>query len=248
MIRLIALKELRSLFMAPATWFMLAVLMFILSWAFGFQLDAFLQLQTQFALTPNAPGVTEVIVPFLSGILVLLLMLLTPLFTMRLFAEERRNQTLALLLTAPVSATQIVLGKFFGLLILLWLIALPAMLLPVSLQLGTPLDFGLLATNLTGVLLIAACYAAFGLYLSTLTAQPIIAALATLLVLFGLWLAESNAADNTLWQAIAPTSHLRSFSSGLLDSADVVWFVLWCGVFLGLAVGRVDNSHSYRPG
>lgn len=246
MIRLIALKELRSLFAAPATWLILAALMFILSWSFIARLDAFLQLQTQLALIANAPGATQVIVPSLAGTLALLVMILTPVFTMRLFAEERRNQTLALLLTAPVGDAEIVLGKFFGLLSFLWLIVLTGMALPLALRLGTPMDFGLLFTNLLGLLLITACYASLGLYVSTLTAQPIVAALGALAALFGLWLAESAASDGYgFWHAIAPSGHLRSFASGLLDSSDLAYYLLSCSCLLSLAVRRLANNRRY---
>lgn len=246
MIRLIALRELRSLLATPATWLILAALMFILSWSYVARLDAFLQVQTQFALVANAPGVTQVVVPYLSGILALILLILTPLFTMRLFAEERRNQTIALLLTAPVSSAQIVLGKYIGLVLFLWLIALTGMLLPLTLQFGTPMDFGLLVANILGLLLLAASYAALGLYVSTLTAQPIAAALGALATLLGLWLAESAASDSyRFWHTLAPTGHLRSFTSGLLDSGDVVYFLLCCTFFLLLAVRRLNNNRRY---
>jgi ABC-2 type transport system permease protein len=172
MIRILALRELRSLLSMPSTWFVLAVLQFIFAWFFLARLDAYLELQPQFAQIANAPGVTASVAAPLFNVIALLLMMLIPMFTMRLIAEERRNQTLSLLLSSPLSSAQIVLGKFFGLMLFLVVLIASAPLMLYTLQLGTPLDHGLLWSNVVGLLLLAACYAALGLYISALTGQP----------------------------------------------------------------------------
>lgn len=246
MIRLIALKEFRSLLHSPTTWLILGALQFILAWSFLGRLNAYLQLQTQLALIANAPGATQVVAPPLFGIAALVMMMLAPVFTMRLLAEERRNQTLALLMAAPVSGRQIVLGKFFGLMLFLSLIVLGCTAMSLVLALGTPMDFGLLFANMAGLLLLTASYAALGLYISSLTAQPIVAAIGALAVLFGLWLAEASATDSSpVWHALTPTGHFQNFNSGLLDSSDLVYFVLFCAFFLLLAIRRIHNNRIY---
>ncbi|MEQ1555204.1 MAG: ABC transporter permease subunit, partial [Gallionella sp.] len=170
MIRLIAARELRSLLSMPSTWWVLAGLQFMLAWIFLTRLDAFLEIQPQLAQVANAPGVTASIARDVCNVAALLLMMLTPMFTMRLIAEEHRNQTLTLLLSSPVSSLQIVLGKFVGLMGFLLLLISTTPLMLLSLQLGTTLDFGLLCSNLFGLILLACCYAAVGLYVSSLTA------------------------------------------------------------------------------
>lgn len=246
MIRLIALKELRGLFAAPSTWLMLGGLQFIFAWFFLARLDAFLQVQAQLAQIGNAPGATVAVVVPLFGTLALILMMLIPVFTMRLFAEERRNQTLALLMTAPVSGTDIVLGKFSGLMLFLLLLIASCTLMALSLSAGTQMDTGLLLGNALGLLLLAASYAALGLYISTLTAQPVVAAIGALAALSGLWLVEISAADgDSAWRMLAPTSHFQSFNIGMLNSADMVYFALFTAVFLLLAVRRLHNNRIY---
>lgn len=243
MIRLIALKELRGLLGAPSTWLILGALQFALAWLFLVLLDAFLLKQTQFALIANAPGATQAIVPPLFGIVSVIMIMLVPVLTMRSLAEERRHQTLALLLSSPVSGAQIVLGKFFGLLLFLGLIILCCALMTLTLMVGTPMDVGLMFTNAMGLFLLTASYAAVGLYVSALAAQPLVAAMGALAPLVGLWLAESYATDdNGIWHAIAPTGHFRNFSGGLLDSVDVAYFLLVCAVLLWLAVRRLDHD------
>src|SRR3989338_2148333 len=121
-------------------------------------------------------------------------MMLAPMFTMRLIAEERRNQTFTLLLSAPLSSRHIVLGKFFGLLVFLAALMTGVPLMLYTLMFGTALDHGLLLSNMLGLLLLTASYVAVGLYVSALTTQPVIAAIGALAVLVGLWLADIGAA------------------------------------------------------
>lgn len=246
MIRLLALRELRSLFTMPSTWFILAALQFIFAWFFLNSLQAFLDIQPQLAQLANAPGVTTIIGAPLFNMVALLLMMLVPMFTMRLIAEERRNQTLSLLLSSPLSIRQIVLGKFFGLMIFLSVLIASIPLMIYSLAVGTHLDHGLLLSNLLGLLLLIASYVALGLYISTLTTQPIIAAIGALAVLVGLWLADIAAtAENSPWHLISPLHHFQNFSTGLLDSGDAIFFMLFTSVFLLLAMKRLGNNRIY---
>jgi len=246
LIRLIALKELRSLFHAPSTWFILGGLQLMLAFLFLNRLNDFLQVQAKLTLLANAPGATQEIIPYFFSIVALVMMMLTPVFTMRLLAEERRNQTLPLLLAAPVSSAHIVLGKFAGLVVFLWLIVLGCTAMALTLALGTSMDFGLLFANACGLLLLAASYAALGLYISSLTTQPIVAAIGALAVLAGLWLVESAASDSyRVWHAIAPTGHFRGFNAGLLDSSDLIYFLLLCTFCLLLAIRRLENNRIY---
>ncbi len=246
MIRLLALRELRSLFTMPSTWFILAALQFIFAWFFLNSLQAFLDIQPQLAQLANAPGVTTIIGAPLFNMVALLLMMLVPMFTMRLIAEERRNQTLSLLLSSPLSIRQIVLGKFFGLMIFLSVMVASIPLMIYSLAVGTHLDSGLLLSNVLGLLLLIASYVALGLYISTLTTQPIIAAIGALAVLVGLWLADIAATtENSPWHLISPLHHFQSFSTGLLDSGDAVFFLLFTSAFLLLAMKRLGNNRIY---
>jgi ABC-2 type transport system permease protein len=246
MIRTLALRELRSLFSMPSTWFVLAVLQFIFGWFFLARLDAFLGIQPQLAPIANAPGVTASIAAPLFSVMALLLMMLVPMFTMRLIAEERRNQTLTLLLSSPLSSAQIVLGKFLGLMAFLCVLIATAPLMLYSLQMGTPLDHGLLWSNVLGLVLLTASYAALGLYISSLTPQPIIAAIGALAILVGLWLADlSSSAADSPWHQLSPFYHFQNFNFGLLDSGDAVYFISFSAAFLLLAMQRLNNNRVY---
>jgi ABC-2 type transport system permease protein len=246
MIFTIAHKEFRSLFVIPSTWVILGTLQFIFAWFFLARLDAFLQVQSQLAQLANAPGATLAVAAPLFGTIALILMMLIPVFTMRLIAEERRNQTLTLLMSAPVSDIHIVVGKFIGLMLFLLLIIASCMLMALTLAAGTQLDTGLLLTNALGLVLLAASYVALGLYISSLTAQPVVAAIGTLAIFFGLWLVDVSAVDNdNAWRALTPTSHFQSFNIGLLNSTDLMFFLLFCTAFLLLTIRRLHNNRVY---
>lgn len=243
MIPTIARKEFRSFFAAPSTWWILALLQFLFAWFFLARMNDYLQVQAQLTQVENAPGATMSVAAPLCNVLALMLMMLVPLFTMRLIAEERRHQTWVLLLTAPVSAAQIVLGKFLGLLFLLVLIVAGSAAILATLLLGTPADTGLMLSNVLGVLLLAASYAALGLYFSALNRQPLVAAVSALALSFGLWLLELSAGDsNNFLRAISPNAHFQNLNAGLINSADLIYFVLFTATLLWLTTRQLDDE------
>jgi ABC-2 type transport system permease protein len=243
MILTIAAKELRALFSSPLAWVVLAVVQLIVGYVFLVGIDRFLQLQPQLAQLPNPPGVTEIVVAPVFGLAAVVMLMVVPLLSMRLFAEERRNQTLTFLLSAPVSITDIVLGKFAGLLSFLALSAGLIAVMALSLHLGGRIDLGLLGLNVLGLLLLDATFAAIGLYLSCLTSQPVIAAIAALAVLLALWLVGLGVTEpGHVTHIISVLRHFESFARGLLDTGDVAYFVLVIAVFLWLAIRRLDRD------
>ena len=154
MIFTIAARELRSLFLSPLAWTLLAVAQGLLAWIFLILMNDFRELQGRLVGLDNAPGVTDLVAAPLLRVAAWVLLLLTPLLTMRLFSEERRSRTLDLLLAAPVGASAIVLGKYLGVLtFLLSGVALVA-LMPLSLAAGATLDFGKLLAGLLGLSLL----------------------------------------------------------------------------------------------
>jgi ABC-2 type transport system permease protein len=242
MIGHIAARELRSLFLSPLAWTILAVVQFILGWMFLGQLDTYVAYQSQIAMMENPPGATEVIVAPLFSSATLILLLVIPLLTMRLVSEERRARTLPLLLSAPVSMSEIVLGKYLGLLGFLAIMLGLATLMPLSLLLLGTLDFGLLAANLIGIALMLAAFAAAGLFMSTLTAQPTVAAISTFGLLLLLWIIEwtGGNGDAGVLSYLSLQSHYEALLRGLFDSSDIVYYLLFILTFLVLSIRRLD--------
>src|ERR1051325_8468131 len=119
MIFSIAWREFRALFLSPLAWSVLAALQAIIALMFLGRVELVQRYQGQLLAMENAPGITELVVPDLYGNAAIILLLVVPLLTMRLVSEERRNRTMPLLYSAPVSMTEIILGKYLGVLLFL---------------------------------------------------------------------------------------------------------------------------------
>ncbi len=167
MIKIIAMRELKSLFLSPLAWSMLAITQFILCYQFLAQLETYLQIQAKLSVLENSPGITDLVIAPLLGGAAIILLLIIPLLTMRLISEEQKNQTLPLLFSAPLSMRQIILGKYLGVVGFLVILILLISLMPLSLLLGSAIDLGQLAAGILGLFLILASFAAAGLYIST---------------------------------------------------------------------------------
>jgi ABC-2 type transport system permease protein len=242
MILTIAAKELKILFASPTAWIVLGVLQGVLAWLFLNQVDAFLGVQAQLVQLANPPGVTEMIVAPLFGATAMILLVVTPVLAMRLIAEERRNHTLPLLLSAPVSLGAIVAGKFLGLWFFLCLVIALVAAMALSLFAGGALDVGLLLAGLLGLVLLAGCFSALNLYFSSLTSHPAVAAIAGMGASLGLWLLDIATQDFAPIRALSLLRHFERCNQGVLDSADVAYFLLFGAAFLVLAVRRLDRE------
>lgn len=105
------------------------------------------------------------------------------------------------------------------------------------------MDFGLLLSNVIGLLLLAASFVAIGLYISSLTSHPAIAALGTLGILLALWIVDIVASDiSTVIQNFSLLRHYDSFNRGLIDSFSVTFFILFIMTFLILTIRRLDGE------
>ena len=243
MITSIALRELRSMFLSPLAWTVLAVIQLVLAWSFFTQIDFFFNIQSQLATLPNAPGVTDLVVMPTFEVASIILLMVTPLLTMRLISEERRNGSIALLLSSPISMTEIVLGKFTGIVLFMLIFITMISLMPLSLLMGTELDLGKLAAGMFALMLLLSAFSAAGLYLSSLTSNPVVAAISSFGLLLLLWIINSNTGDasNTLDQ-LSLLGHFAPMLRGLIDTADIAYFVLFIATFLLLTIRQLDSQ------
>lgn len=250
MIFTIAGKELKSLFASPLAWVVLALTQIILGYVFLRRLDDFLQVQVQLSRLASPPGATEFVAASLFGWAFLVLLFSVPLLAMRLIAEERRNQTMVLIVSAPVSMTQIVLGKFLGLVIFMLAIVALTVLMPLSLAGTTQLDYGLLAGLVCGLALLGASFAAVSLFVSCLTVHPIAAAVGSFALLLVMMLAGEAAVEGlrargwllaaNLAQVLSPFKNFEPFAKGVLDTYAIACSILLIAFFLALAVRQLD--------
>jgi ABC-2 type transport system permease protein len=246
MILTIASREFKTLFLSPLAWTILAILEFILAFLFLSQVEAFTTLQPKLAGIEGAPGLTDIIVPPLFGNAAIILLLVTPLLTMRLICEERRNKTLSLLLSAPVSNIDIILGKYLGILGLMVLIIALITLMPLSLLSGGELDLAKLFANILGLLLLVAAFTSTGLFLSCIAGHPTVAAMGTFGILLLLWILDWSVGINDqrseLFEYLSILRHFQNIQSGLISSIDVSYFLLFITTFIALSIHSLDND------
>lgn len=243
----IATHEMRRLFKSPLAWTILGVVEFLLAMFFLLLLSEFMNP----APWNTGRGVTEIVVTGLFQISGIIVLLVTPFITMRIFSEERRNGTMSLLLSSPVSLTEMVVGKYLGLLgfclVLLGLIAL----MPLSLFLGTPVDFLLLLSGLFGLILLIASFTAIGMFISTLTGQPSAAAIMTFGVLFVLWMINlaANTGNETTREVLSYLSLLNHYNNliiGAVNSVDVIYYLIVILTFITLSIWRLDAERLHQ--
>ncbi len=251
MIFTLAQRELRSLFLSPLAWSILAIVQFILAYLFLSQLQEFLLIQSKLASIENAPGVTELVIVPLYSSAAFVMMLVTPLLTMRLISEERRNKSLALLLSAPISMAEIVIGKYLGMLAFAAIMIFVMTLMPLSLYFAGTLDTGLLFSIVLGISLLLAAFISIGLYMSSLTAQPTIAAMSTFGILLLLWIIDwaggkTEASANSVLEYLSMLRHFEAFTKGVFNSSDFIYYILFISLFIILSIRRLDGDRLQR--
>jgi ABC-2 type transport system permease protein len=237
----IARNEARRIFVSPLAWAVLAVVQLILGFVF---INLLIDYARNAEMGDQFSGVADYMGGALYGFATIILLLVMPLMTMRLFAEERKSGSLTLLLSSPASLIEIVVGKFLGLMafMLSLLVLLAAM--PLSLMPGTDLDLGRIAAGLLGMLLMMLAFGAGGLFVSSLTKEPTIAAVGGFGLLLLVWLTQILAyQDIPFAEAFGYLSligHFESLRRGVFDTADVVYYLLFTVLFLWLTVQRLD--------
>lgn len=241
----IAGTEARRIFVSPLAWAVLAVLQGIIGFVF---LSLLLDYAAHPAESDQYLGMSDYIGGGLYGFATILLLLIMPLMTMRLFAEERKSGSLTLLLSSPASLVEIVLGKFLGLgVFMLAALALLA-IMPLTLLIGTNLDLGRIAAGLFGLLLLMGSFGAAGLFISTLTREPTIAAVTSFGLLLVVWLfgilGTRPGLVGEVFTYLGLIGHFESLRRGVFNSADVVYYLLFTALFLWLAVLRLDSERA----
>jgi len=239
----VAGKELRAYFHSPIAYLVMALFavlcgFFFYNYTAAFVVQTFRMMATG-QMGPNVNINEYIIRPLFEGVLTVVLLLLIPLVTMRLFAEEKRSGTIELLLTSPLTDLQIILGKFLGALALYAVLVLLSFLyIGVLFLYGNPNAKPLLAHAL-GLFLFGGALLSLGMWISTFTKNQIIAgvvafALFLLLYVFDWVNAYSSSTAGRVMSYMALTTHFDNFAKGVIDSGDVVYYlsVIIVGIFL----------------
>ncbi|HXH24283.1 MAG TPA: ABC transporter permease subunit [Vicinamibacterales bacterium] len=245
----IAHKELKSYFASPIAYIVIGL--FALTFGFFFYSLLLYFDRTSMQMMglggPTSVNVNEQLIRpvFLNAMVVFLFIL--PMVTMRTYAEEKRTGTIELLLTAPLTDWQIILGKFLG------AMALYAAMLAVTLvHIGLLFAFGQpdvlpILTTYLGVLLMGGCFIAVGLLISSMTKNQIVAATITFVVFLMLWIINWVASftgprTQEVLNYLSITEHLDDFTRGILDTKHLVYYVSFIAFGLFLTLRSVDSE------
>lgn len=222
-------KDLRSMFVSPLAYVVIAIFTGLNSF--------FVVANMQDASMRDA-----------FGFMATLFIFVMPLLTMRTFAEELRSGTDELLMTSPLTLTQIVIGKYLAVMALLAvMICLSGEYLYIIVRYGKP-DWGPIMTGYAGMVLLAGSFAAVGVFMSSLTKNQIVAAVITFAAMLFFIAVEqlstvfSGAVAGKVLETISLINHYIDFEKGVIDSTHVIYYGVFIFLFLFFTVRRLDAS------
>lgn len=224
-------KELKSYFVSPLAYTVVAVFMFITGYFFYVIL-----VQSR-----------EATLRYLFGNMNIILLLISPLVTMRLLAEERKMGTDEFLFTAPLKSSEVVLGKYFAAAFLFFFMAFLSLeYLIIVNAVGDP-EPGPLYCGYLGLLLLVACYAAIGLFGSALSDNQMVSAMISfgimLMFLVIEWMSGIvSPGVQRFLSSISMLSHFDSFQKGVIDTTDLFYFIAIIFVFLFMTSKIVESG------
>ncbi len=240
----IARFELSRIYRSPGNWLILAVCQFLLALIFYNLLSKYLSDPALF----QGRGITDAVIAGYYRSVGLFFLLLVPVITMRAIGEEIKTGAFKLLLSAPITSLQILVGKYLAILCYLTVLLLGVSLVPLSLFIGTDLDYGHIVSCIAGNIVLLVCLVAIGIFFSSLFTQQYLAAVSTFMITIVLWTAHSAAGPDAttvdrIFQSLSMSTHFTRFTEGVLSSASVVFFLAVTSVFL---IGGIWRVHSLR--
>lgn len=247
----VAYRELRSFFLSPIAYVVLAGFLLISGFMFWNMLAQFSRFVSIYSSMQRPDlmqqlNLNDMVISPLLGNMVVVFILLMPIVTMRLFAEERSAGTDELLLTSPISTLEITLGKFLGAtLFLLVLLGLAFVYPAVLLWFGDP-EIPRILTGYLALLLIGLTAIAFGLFFSTLTSSMVVAGVLTggflLMLLLISWPADAvGDAMGAVLRYLSIIDHSTDMMRGLVKLEDVLYYLSLTGVGIFLSQRSLES-------
>ena len=250
---LIFKKELLSFFSSFVAYAVIAVFLAITGYLFYSLLANFSILSFQAQANPmiarqhNLLNINETVVRPLFGNISMIMLLMTPLLTMRLLAEEKKSGTMELLLTYPVRDSEVVVGKYLACLVVLLALLLPTATYPALLVVWGEPEIMPIVTGYLGLFLLGSAFIALGVFASSVTENQIVAASLAVGILFFFWLMSYSVTFvspgiGQIISYIAISEHLDSLAKGVVDTEDIVYYLGFVLVFLFLTLRAVEAN------
>lgn len=228
-------KELYTYFVSPIAYFVIIVFIAISGFLFS-----------NWLISSSGQLIGAAVMQAVFGNLATILLFFTPVLTMKLFAEERKSGTIELLLTSPITDAQVVLGKFLASWTLLIIMLAFTLLFPFLTSRFGPLDSGVIFSGYFGLILICSCFLAFGLLMSSMSKNQIVAALTCFGFFLALWVIGSVSAQygsfGKVLGYLSFLDHYNDFARGVVKLNDVVYYLSFTFVCLFATVKSVESS------
>lgn len=246
----IARKEVRIFFSGPGAWVILALWSAISGWMFTRIFEHFLQSSMFGGMGQGLNLNDHVFAPTFNNACVMLLFMV-PIIPVRLFSDEKRLRTFDLLMTSPLTATEIVIGKYLAGLFITWAIVSFVGIYPIYLSFFGSFELGPVLTGLGGLYLMGAVYIAVGLFASSLTESPFIAWFVGFIIDIFLWVIGWAAGANeglvpaSVYEHLSIVTHFGSMTKGTVETAGLIYFGTLI-VFFCFLTHRVVESARWR--
>ncbi len=237
-------KEIQNYFYSPVGYVFIAIFMLI---------SAVIFFNLNLAANTNGTGYSGR-VEYANTLqnMTIYLSFITPVLTMRVFAEERKNKTDQLYLTSPISITGVVMGKYIACLVVLVIAMVLNLIFPIVLSIyntsdSVSLNFGMLMVQYTGFFLVGATFVAIGVFISSMTESQVVAAVVSFAVAFVIWLGNnvfSNIGSDlisTIASSFNMISRYQNFADGIVGLAPVIYYVSVSGLFIFLTVRAIER-------
>lgn len=239
-------KEIKHFFYSPIAYIVIAAFTIIAGIFFYLYLSSFVEAammdmvrSQQFRTQPQKFNINlQLIRPYFWNLALISLFVL-PLVTMRLYSEEKKAGTVELLYTSPLSAGNIVLGKFFAGIVFYLVMLVPTIVFNVILFIYGDPELGPVISGYIGLILLGAAFISGGLFISSLTENQIIAAiggfgLSLLLWIMGWAASFSGEGLSGILSYLSIINHFEDFAQGVIDSKNIIYYLLFStfGVFL----------------
>jgi ABC-2 type transport system permease protein len=244
----IAGKELRGYFASPIAYIVIGAFALLFGYFFYAGVAFFNRQSMQMAMGQGGTmNINQMLVtPVFINATVMMLFLL-PAITMRTYAEEKRSGTIELLLTSPVTDTEIILGKFLGAMgLYAAMIAVTLIHILLLFWFGNP-EWKPIMSAYLGMLLMGGCFISVGLLISSLTRNQIVAGVVTFAVFLMLWVINwigvfVGPTAQAILSHLSITDHFDDFSRGVLDTKHLVYYISFISLGLFLTAKSVDSE------
>jgi ABC-2 type transport system permease protein len=231
-IKHIAIKEFKDFFTSPIAYIVISIFLVVTGWFF---------FSTFFLYNKTSMRDFFLLLPTVFSFII-------PAITMRLFSEEMNVGSYEILLTMPVSFTDIAIGKFLGATLFVMAMMVPTFFYPVSISFLGDLDLGPIIGGYLGTILLGGAYCAIGLFASSLTRNQIVAFIIGAAICFALTIMDRllffvPGALTSIVEYLGANSHFANISKGVIDSRDIIYFasVIFLSIFGTYLVMKKKN-------